>query len=102
MLMRLLTLAAGVAVGYVLGTRAGREKYNQIVTEAKAVKANPSLDQVQRSVRQLASEPAPAVTGTAVSTTAASTAGAPTPATAVKPQARARTPRTTTATTVNP
>ena len=89
--MRLLTLAAGVAVGYVLGTRAGREKYNQIVHEAKAVKANPSLDQVQRSVRQLTTEPAPAVTAAA---------DVPTPATAIKPQVRAL--RTTTATPVNP
>jgi hypothetical protein len=30
--MRVLKLGAGLAVGYVLGSRAGREKYEQIVT----------------------------------------------------------------------
>jgi len=48
-------VAAGVAVGYVLGTRAGREKYVQLVEGLRDVRANPTLDQVQRTVRNVAS-----------------------------------------------
>ncbi|MEV6927771.1 hypothetical protein AB0M46_25170 [Dactylosporangium sp. NPDC051485] len=55
--MRLMTLAAGVAVGYVLGTRAGRAKYEQIVDGMRQVRANPSLEQVQRTVREVANAP---------------------------------------------
>ncbi|MEU8241274.1 hypothetical protein AB0C07_23765 [Actinoplanes missouriensis] len=33
--MRLMTLAAGLATGYVLGTRAGREKYEQIAATTR-------------------------------------------------------------------
>lgn len=32
---RIVSLAAGVAVGYVLGSRAGREKYEQIAAAAR-------------------------------------------------------------------
>ncbi|GAA4254416.1 hypothetical protein GCM10022255_059030 [Dactylosporangium darangshiense] len=46
-------MAAGVAVGYVLGTRAGREKYVQLVEGLRDVRANPTLDQVQRTVRNV-------------------------------------------------
>ncbi|GAA2385671.1 hypothetical protein GCM10010170_095640 [Dactylosporangium salmoneum] len=52
-----MTLAAGVAVGYVLGTRAGRAKYEQIVDGVRQVRANPTLDQVQRTVREVATAP---------------------------------------------
>lgn len=33
--MALMKLAAGLAVGYVLGTRAGRERYEQIAATAR-------------------------------------------------------------------
>jgi hypothetical protein len=52
--MRLLTLAAGVAVGYVLGTRAGRERYAQIVAQAGRVRDNPTFGQVLDAITDLA------------------------------------------------
>jgi hypothetical protein len=58
--MRLLTLAAGVAVGYVLGTRAGRAKYEQIVASAGRLRANPTAGQAAQSVQDLFTSPAPA------------------------------------------
>src|SRR3954470_15973337 len=48
-----LPLAAGLAAGYVLGTRAGRERYEKIaaaarkVTEAPAVRQTANVIQVQ-------------------------------------------------------
>jgi hypothetical protein len=41
--MKVLTLAAGFAVGYVLGTKAGREKYEQIATTARKVSSHPMV-----------------------------------------------------------
>lgn len=66
-MMRLMTLAAGLAVGYVLGTRAGREKYEQIVDNARQLYGNPTLDQAQQAVKNLTGTgrtAAPAATGT--------------------------------------
>lgn len=45
--MRILTLAAGVAAGYVLGTRAGRERYEQIVAGARRLASHPTVIQAQ-------------------------------------------------------
>jgi hypothetical protein len=56
-MMRWIPLAAGVAVGYVLGTRSGREKYVQLVEGLREVRANPTLDQVQKTVRNVTSPP---------------------------------------------
>jgi hypothetical protein len=61
-MMRLIPLAAGVAVGYVLGTRAGRAKYVQLVEGLREVRANPTLDQVQKTVRNVTSPPATGAT----------------------------------------
>ncbi|HEY3505003.1 MAG TPA: hypothetical protein VGN37_19735 [Actinocatenispora sp.] len=36
---------AGLGVGYVLGSRAGRERYEQIVAAARRVKDNPTLQE---------------------------------------------------------
>ncbi|WP_433603930.1 hypothetical protein ACQP2P_22800 [Dactylosporangium sp. CA-139114] len=58
--MRLLTLAAGAAVGYVLGARAGREKYEQIVASTGRLRANPTAGQAVQTVQELFSAPAPA------------------------------------------
>ncbi|MEU0555888.1 hypothetical protein [Dactylosporangium sp. NPDC006015] len=57
--MRLLTLAAGLATGYVLGTRAGRGKYEQIVEGARQLRANPTFAQAQETAKKLASSPPP-------------------------------------------
>ena len=41
--MKKLTLLAGIAVGYVLGSRAGRERYEQIKAGANRVAHNPTV-----------------------------------------------------------
>lgn len=41
----------GVAVGYVLGSRAGRERYEQIVRAAERVKANPTVQEAAGMVQ---------------------------------------------------
>ncbi|GAA1776961.1 hypothetical protein [Luedemannella helvata] len=51
--MRLLTLAAGVAVGYVLGTRAGREKYDKIVEGARNLADQPPVVQAKSRFQEL-------------------------------------------------
>lgn len=51
--MRLLTFATGLAAGYVLGTRAGREKYQQIVEGARQLRTNPTTAQAQQTVKTL-------------------------------------------------
>jgi hypothetical protein len=56
--MRLMTFAAGAAVGYVLGTRAGRGKYEQILDTARKLRADPSLGRAAQAVSELRSPPA--------------------------------------------
>jgi hypothetical protein len=41
--MRKLYLAVGIAVGYVLGAKAGRERYEQIASSARRLKENPTM-----------------------------------------------------------
>jgi hypothetical protein len=41
--MKKLTLLTGVALGYVLGSRAGRERYEQIKAGANRVAHNPKV-----------------------------------------------------------
>jgi hypothetical protein len=41
--MKKLTLIAGVAIGYVLGSRAGHERYEQIKSGAGRVAQNPKV-----------------------------------------------------------
>ena len=41
--MKKLPILAGVAVGYVLGSKAGRERYEQIRTGAMKVAGNPTV-----------------------------------------------------------
>ena len=40
-----LTFAVGLAVGFVLGARAGRERYDQIVRAAQSFVENPSVQE---------------------------------------------------------
>lgn len=47
-----LTFAAGLAVGYVLGTRAGRERYEQLKKSARAVAQNPAVRNTAESAAQ--------------------------------------------------
>ena len=70
-------LIAGFAAGYVLGTKAGRERYEQILEAVKGVSANPGVqrltDEVTKTVnvgKEKASEAASAAVETASSTLA--------------------------------
>jgi hypothetical protein len=60
--MKVVTLAAGLAVGYVLGTRAGREKYEQIVAGARKFSSNPTVVQAQEKAKDALSAGTDAVT----------------------------------------
>jgi hypothetical protein len=52
-MMRKLSMAVGVAVGYVLGTRAGRERYRQIMDRARELVDRPAVAKVQAKVTHL-------------------------------------------------
>ncbi|WP_411126139.1 YtxH domain-containing protein [Streptomyces sp. x-19] len=55
-----LTFIAGLAVGYVLGTRAGRERYEQLRKSAQRIAQNPAVRNTAESAaltgRQAASK----------------------------------------------
>lgn len=57
--MRVATFAAGLAVGYMLGTRAGRGRYEQLIAHARQLRANPTLDQLRAAVADLTGGPRP-------------------------------------------
>jgi hypothetical protein len=46
-----LTFVAGLAAGFVAGTRAGRERYDQMVKIAKATKENPTFQQAAGTIQ---------------------------------------------------
>jgi SLT domain-containing protein len=56
-----ITLLVGGAVGYVLGTRAGRERYDEIVTQARGLWQNPKVQEQAHKATDLAKEKAPEV-----------------------------------------
>jgi SLT domain-containing protein len=49
------------AVGYVLGARAGRQRYEQIVEQAQRIWTNPGVQKATRNAQDLAREKAPVV-----------------------------------------
>jgi SLT domain-containing protein len=51
--MKVLKLAAGFAVGYVVGSRAGREKYEQIAAYARRTSSHPTVVQAQEKAKSL-------------------------------------------------
>jgi SLT domain-containing protein len=53
-------LAAG-AVGYVLGARAGRERYDQIVNQARRFWTNPQVQRAASQAQDVAKDAAPVV-----------------------------------------
>lgn len=57
---KLMLLTAG-AVGYVLGTKAGRERYEQIKSGAQKLKNNPTVQQKAREATAAVKENAPVV-----------------------------------------
>ena len=56
--MKKLTLIAGVAIGYVLGSRAGRERYEQIKSGASKVAHNPKVQDAVGRAQEAASHQA--------------------------------------------
>ena len=54
-----LSLAAGVAVGYVLGARAGRERYEQLRRQARTMWRDPRVQQKVFDVEHAVQEKAP-------------------------------------------
>ncbi|GAA2712319.1 hypothetical protein [Actinoplanes palleronii] len=51
--MKMMKLAVGFAAGYVLGTRAGREKFEQIAATARKVGSHPKVVQAQEKATAL-------------------------------------------------
>ncbi|MGW3665888.1 YtxH domain-containing protein [Streptomyces sp. NPDC005141] len=47
-----LTFVAGLALGYVLGTRAGRERYEQLKKSARQVSQNPAVRNTAETAAQ--------------------------------------------------
>jgi len=59
--MKKLTAVVAGGVGYVLGARAGRQRYEQIRSMAMRVKNNPKVQQTARQAAETAKEAAPMV-----------------------------------------
>ncbi|MDX6327368.1 MAG: hypothetical protein QOK15_3722 [Nocardioidaceae bacterium] len=59
--MRKMTALVAGGIGYVLGARAGRERYEQIVGFAQRVKSNPKVQQTARQAAGAAKDAAPVV-----------------------------------------
>jgi hypothetical protein len=72
--MRKLMLLAAAAVGYVLGARAGHERYEQIMSLVRQVKNDPRVQAKAHQAVDLAKDQAPMVADKV--TTAASAAAA--------------------------
>jgi hypothetical protein len=101
--VKVFKLAAGLAVGYVLGSRAGREKYEQIVAAARRAQSHPAVTQAQQKARALgktASDSPPADRDPVLADVPASaTSGDTTPR---PPRRRPKTTPTTPAPTIDP
>jgi hypothetical protein len=60
--MKKLTFLIGAAAGYVLGTRAGRERYKQIADGARSLSSRPVVQQAQTKIKDLAGKGSNVVT----------------------------------------
>jgi hypothetical protein len=56
-----ITLLVGGAVGYVLGTRAGRQRYEQMKSQAQSLWKNPKVQSKATQAQDYAREKAPVV-----------------------------------------
>lgn len=54
-------LVTGLAVGYLLGTRAGRERYEEITSAAKKLWADPRVQKPVKQAEEFVKEKAPEV-----------------------------------------
>ncbi|WP_244931757.1 hypothetical protein [Nocardioides sp. W7] len=61
--MSKLTLLAAAATGYVLGARAGRERYEQIKAQAQKVARNPKVQDAAHKAQDTAATQATAAAG---------------------------------------
>lgn len=59
--MSKITMLAAAAAGYVLGARAGRDRYEQIAQGAQRFWDNPKVRQAAADAREVAAEQAPVV-----------------------------------------
>ena len=59
--MRKLTILVAVGIGYVLGAKAGRTRYEQIRTAARRVAGNPQVRSAARHAQETVQHQAPAV-----------------------------------------
>ncbi|MFF5297052.1 hypothetical protein [Paractinoplanes globisporus] len=60
--MKIVKLAAGFAVGYVLGSRAGRDAYEKIAANARQLREHPTVRQAQEKATVALSSGTDAVT----------------------------------------
>ncbi|HET9829377.1 MAG TPA: YtxH domain-containing protein [Nocardioidaceae bacterium] len=74
-----ISLLAGGAIGYVLGTRAGRERYEQIRSQAQSFWNNPKVQQKASQAQDLAREKAPLIKDKVSDSGTASTSGVTSP-----------------------
>ena len=81
--MRKLTMLATFAVGYVLGTRAGRERYEQIIGTVDKVRQDPRVQEKTQQAVDVARQQAPVVADkvAGAASTAASAAASKLPGT---------------------
>lgn len=67
--MRKLTLVIGIGIGYVLGARAGTQRYEQLKAQAQKAWKNPTVqdkvEQAQEKVKETAPQVAEKVSGKA-------------------------------------
>lgn len=68
-MIKKLTLLAGVGAGYVLGSKAGRERYDVIVTQFRKLTGSPQAQKAAESLQQAAGDLAGKATEVAVSAT---------------------------------
>lgn len=74
--MRKLTLLIAFALGYVLGARAGRERYDQIVGSVDKVRQDPRVQEKAHQAVDVAKQQAPFVADKVTTAASAATAAA--------------------------
>jgi|SRR4051812_36906975 len=74
--MKKLTLLAALAIGYVLGARAGRARYEQIMGTMDKLRNDPRVQEKTHQAVDLAKQQAPVVADKVTSAAGAATAAA--------------------------
>lgn len=81
--MKKLIMLAGVGIGYVLGTRAGRERYDEIMQMFGRVKDDPRVREKAHQASDFAKEQAPRIKDSVRHTVSDATSGSSNPDPAV-------------------